>query len=154
MALEAMQRYLFLFGELFFFNDTATTEIYTLSLHDALPNSPSAKNCGIAIPNFTARIVTRRRACPSAARRGTGRPRRAASLQALLDLVVETGRQRSLLGDSQVGAQMIDARGADDGAGQVRMAEREAQHELQPRHAVEQVVQAGGRPAPLAFALG
>src|SRR5258708_35282731 len=27
----------------FFFNDTATTEIYTLSLHDALPISP---NCG------------------------------------------------------------------------------------------------------------
>src|SRR2546430_981281 len=25
---------------LFFFNDTATTEIYTLSLHDALPISP------------------------------------------------------------------------------------------------------------------
>src|SRR2546429_6184434 len=25
----------------FFFNDTATTEIYTLSLHDALPTSPS-----------------------------------------------------------------------------------------------------------------
>ena len=24
-------------GSLFFFNDTATTEIYTLSLHDALP---------------------------------------------------------------------------------------------------------------------
>src|SRR2546426_8577138 len=29
---------LFLF---FFFNDTATTEIYTLSLHDALPISPT-----------------------------------------------------------------------------------------------------------------
>src|SRR5256885_13242247 len=30
----------------FFFNDTATTEIYTLSLHDALPiyNNPSHKN--------------------------------------------------------------------------------------------------------------
>src|SRR3989304_4597620 len=27
----------------FFFNDTATTEIYTLSLHDALPIFPSAK---------------------------------------------------------------------------------------------------------------
>src|SRR5690348_17787659 len=27
----------FLFFSLFFFNDTATTEIYTLSLHDALP---------------------------------------------------------------------------------------------------------------------
>src|SRR5256885_17166486 len=27
----------------FFFNDTATTEIYTLSLHDALPISPSPR---------------------------------------------------------------------------------------------------------------
>src|SRR5436309_12655388 len=27
----------FLFDYMFFFNDTATTEIYTLSLHDALP---------------------------------------------------------------------------------------------------------------------
>src|SRR3712207_7391030 len=30
----------------FFFNDTATTEIYTLSLHDALPISPSAESLG------------------------------------------------------------------------------------------------------------
>src|SRR2546430_3441431 len=29
----------------FFFNDTATTEIYTLSLHDALPISIKAQNC-------------------------------------------------------------------------------------------------------------
>src|SRR2546427_5370937 len=28
-------------GTLFFFNDTATTEIYTLSLHDALPICPA-----------------------------------------------------------------------------------------------------------------
>ena len=28
----------------FFFNDTATTEIYTLSLHDALPISGSIKS--------------------------------------------------------------------------------------------------------------
>src|SRR2546422_5925905 len=28
----------------FFFNDTATTEIYTLSLHDALPISPEFPN--------------------------------------------------------------------------------------------------------------
>src|SRR5256885_9912690 len=27
----------------FFFNDTATTEIYTLSLHDALPISPAGR---------------------------------------------------------------------------------------------------------------
>src|ERR1039458_8602548 len=31
---------------LFFFNDTATTEIYTLSLHDALPISRSAPHTG------------------------------------------------------------------------------------------------------------
>src|SRR3712207_7359013 len=30
--------------EIFFFNDTATTEIYTLSLHDALPISPLAEH--------------------------------------------------------------------------------------------------------------
>src|SRR6267143_6542957 len=30
-----------LFFFFFFFNDTATTEIYTLSLHDALPISPA-----------------------------------------------------------------------------------------------------------------
>src|SRR2546429_3230511 len=29
----------------FFFNDTATTEIYTLSLHDALPISPRCAGC-------------------------------------------------------------------------------------------------------------
>src|SRR3712207_7882179 len=29
----------------FFFNDTATTEIYTLSLHDALPISSSRSRC-------------------------------------------------------------------------------------------------------------
>src|SRR5258708_29696085 len=29
----------------FFFNDTATTEIYTLSLHDALPISTAACQC-------------------------------------------------------------------------------------------------------------
>src|SRR2546430_10104761 len=32
----------------FFFNDTATTEIYTLSLHDALPISPARRNLTIA----------------------------------------------------------------------------------------------------------
>jgi len=42
--------YLFSFIFFFFFNDTATTEIYTLSLHDALPISSatptaSASSC-------------------------------------------------------------------------------------------------------------
>src|SRR6266540_6848527 len=36
---------LFVFFFFFFFNDTATTEIYTLSLHDALPISPRPRTC-------------------------------------------------------------------------------------------------------------
>src|SRR5260363_328290 len=36
-------RFFFFF---FFFNDTATTEIYTLSLHDALPISGGSPRCG------------------------------------------------------------------------------------------------------------
>src|SRR3712207_2470986 len=34
----------------FFFNDTATTEIYTLSLHDALPICRRRKDVGVAQP--------------------------------------------------------------------------------------------------------
>src|SRR2546426_5845340 len=33
----------------FFFNDTATTEIYTLSLHDALPISPASVPSSVSI---------------------------------------------------------------------------------------------------------
>src|SRR5215475_15240057 len=37
--------FFFFFCFFFFFNDTATTEIYTLSLHDALPIFSHAWNC-------------------------------------------------------------------------------------------------------------
>ena len=40
---------IFLFILFFFFNDTATTEIYTLSLHDALPIS---KRSGVIFRYF------------------------------------------------------------------------------------------------------
>src|SRR3712207_7226844 len=51
----------------FFFNDTATTEIYTLSLHDALPISAcAATSCHQAFSS--------RRNCPSR----SSRPRRRA----------------------------------------------------------------------------
>src|SRR5215510_16256174 len=46
----------------FFFNDTATTEIYTLSLHDALPISALAGTCSGTVSQAT---------------RSTGRPSRA-----------------------------------------------------------------------------
>src|SRR5688572_30880931 len=38
----------------FFFNDTATTEIYTLSLHDALPISPIATYSAGSFPKSIA----------------------------------------------------------------------------------------------------
>src|SRR3712207_7468638 len=38
----------------FFFNDTATTEIYTLSLHDALPISPSTTGSPCCAPTAPA----------------------------------------------------------------------------------------------------
>src|SRR6266540_7532631 len=59
---------LFFFFFFFFFNDTATTEIYTLSLHDALPISAA----GCRLPVQTARL--RRAPCgrrASAAGNGT-----------------------------------------------------------------------------------
>src|SRR3712207_8660559 len=53
----------------FFFNDTATTEIYTLSLHDALPISGP----GPSPPGWTRRAPPGR----SATRPAGGRPARA-----------------------------------------------------------------------------
>src|SRR5690348_17820106 len=47
----------------FFFNDTATTEIYTLSLHDALP----------IFSNSSTRIARKRRRSPGASRQGGSR---------------------------------------------------------------------------------
>src|SRR2546422_10636959 len=51
----------------FFFNDTATTEIYTLSLHDALPIS--TRPCGRASLGLEARL--RRGPCVLATLSGT-----------------------------------------------------------------------------------
>src|SRR2546427_9145614 len=51
----------------FFFNDTATTEIYTLSLHDALPIS-FCVSCGKALPGqdpLMPRVITESRAAKS-----------------------------------------------------------------------------------------
>src|SRR5262249_61319211 len=52
-------RWAYLFSPLFFFNDTPPTEIYTLSLHDALPISDGSArsrrpSCGTASPSRSA----------------------------------------------------------------------------------------------------
>src|SRR5258707_13836129 len=43
----------------FFFNDTATTEIYTLSLHDALPISVLPQSRGVFVSPRPPRLKTR-----------------------------------------------------------------------------------------------
>src|SRR5256885_12973161 len=59
-----------LFFFFFFFNDTATTEIYTLSLHDALPIC--ARTVGFARKDSTwCRPPTRVCPCPSRDRKST-----------------------------------------------------------------------------------
>src|SRR2546430_7672298 len=58
-----MTSILLLFFFFFFFNDTATTEIYTLSLHDALP-----------ICHHGPRVLQRCAAAGDARGRGAGRP--------------------------------------------------------------------------------
>src|SRR5713101_9733878 len=63
---------MFLFFFFFFFTDTATTEIYTLSLHDALPISPGR----------APRVAPSRagHACRRVARRAAGRDRESTRL--------------------------------------------------------------------------
>src|SRR2546429_6677482 len=50
----------------FFFNDTATTEIYTLSLHDALPISVRFRLCRLCPGRRQRRaaVEPHRRSCP------------------------------------------------------------------------------------------
>src|SRR6185312_7320425 len=43
----------------FFFNDTATTEIYTLSLHDALPIQPCGPECWLGWELSTTILTSR-----------------------------------------------------------------------------------------------
>src|SRR3712207_8626372 len=69
----------------FFFNDTATTEIYTLSLHDALPICRRSR-AGSARRPASARAAAhpRRSPCPSTRNAGGRRSARAAAAAAPL----------------------------------------------------------------------
>ena len=78
----------------FFFNDTATTEIYTLSLHDALPISgrcrlPCRARRDARVPQALREALARRACAPTArARRAAGRSEEHTSeLQSLTNLV-------------------------------------------------------------------
>src|SRR5260370_9168320 len=76
----------------FFFNDTATTEIYTLSLHDALPILPRSTSCAptglMSTPSFSASARNAGSRC--AARKADISPRseeHTSELQSHLNLV-------------------------------------------------------------------
>src|SRR5467141_2449577 len=80
----------------FFFNDTATTEIYTLSLHDALPFSiaqtcPRCHGTGSIIPN------------PCAACGGTGRVKLQKTLSVRIPAGVDEGDRVRLSGEGEPG---------------------------------------------------
>src|SRR5215510_7492852 len=82
----------------FFFNDTATTEIYTLSLHDALPITDVGRPIGKATQAGALRAAARadadvvgRTSLPLARLALCPRPRRQAGGAVLLDL---TGTRR------------------------------------------------------------
>src|SRR2546422_8039252 len=60
------------FSSFFFFNDTATTEIYTISLHDALPIYRAS--CTIFSRSFSRRISSK------AFRRGSAKDRKSTRL--------------------------------------------------------------------------
>src|SRR2546421_12134523 len=67
VVIAHLQLFCFVF---FFFNDTATTEIYTLSLHDALPISlTSAAFDDLGAYNFEVRAIGNPQALISSLRR-------------------------------------------------------------------------------------
>src|SRR5437588_6196276 len=70
---------------LFFFKDTATTEIYTLSLHDALPISTRSRpSLSASLVNWSSRSPRRLRRSPAA---GSRSEEHTSELQSHSDLV-------------------------------------------------------------------
>src|SRR2546426_6605546 len=76
------------FFSFFFFNDTATTEIYTLSLHDALPILSSEFFCAVDIcENSFQCMILSRNARPTSAYRPTRSEEHTSELQSPCNLV-------------------------------------------------------------------
>src|SRR2546426_3892553 len=72
----------------FFFNDTATTEIYTLSLHDALPISPTVADAAPTwAPNADVTVPTAGADAPIAVERTKRSEEHTSELQSPCNLV-------------------------------------------------------------------
>src|SRR3989454_12318075 len=93
---------------IFFFNDTATTEIYTLSLHDALPISRlrdalhARKGPALVDPVVTAQLFNKGRFLPDGERIGAGRCLRGLLVGALFIQRPTTQVLRPLEGQIQI----------------------------------------------------
>src|SRR2546427_4121233 len=80
---------LILFFLFFFFNDTATTEIYTLSLHDALPILPLLwpQFQGAVLPSKPVKVTPAGRVSVTVRSRGTRSEEHTSELQSQSNLV-------------------------------------------------------------------
>src|SRR2546429_9846428 len=81
------------YGSFFFFNDTATTEIYTLSLHDALPiwyrpsRATHVQIVSVCSPPMRSTTTSAPRSCVSAITRSKRSEEHTSELQSRLHLV-------------------------------------------------------------------
>src|SRR5947208_5435178 len=102
--LHFFSRIIFLFLTFFFFNDPATTEIYTLSLHDALPTYPGLRLFPDTVrhvfgererpPADVAHYSTKQRIVPDGAAAGARVPLRCVYTIAAREPTAETQRLR------------------------------------------------------------
>src|SRR5438876_4573345 len=80
----------------FFFNDTATTEIYTLSLHDALPISLSTERC--VFRHFVLALWT----CPTLSRSEEHTSELQSPVHLVCRLLLEKKKQKTRVAFSQL----------------------------------------------------
>src|SRR3712207_7084998 len=106
----------------FFFNDTATTEIYTLSLHDALPilcagtGSTSVRSTCSAASRASIASSSSRKPCPTRPRPGSRSEEHTSELQSRQYLVCRLLLEKKkiqFLGRSRVVAIGMHRRGRD-----------------------------------------
>src|SRR2546428_9167225 len=103
----------------FFFNDTATTEIYTLSLHDALPISASvgARRRGGGPRGAARHAAGRSRGRPAVRRRRGGRSGRQPARPHRAQVVAGQDRSHVLRGAARGVDRDLERRGARRGRG-------------------------------------
>src|SRR3712207_7184845 len=103
-------------GAVFFFNDTATTEIYTLSLHDALPictqsaNDSMWRRSSVAASSASPAVIARRTGTCDSDRKSTRLNSSHANISyAVFCLKKKIDAEALVVGDVQVQQVALDA---------------------------------------------